>query len=169
MRYRQAGEKTPLKDYKEDRLCENCGEAFPPKRKDSKYCSPRCGSIAYYKKHGSAHISQPKPFCSREGCTKKVSGGLLKYCSDECREIVKRERVNAKGSATDMAMEFIRDPDNVPEIQKINRITMIGANSSVDAMKEVLAMKTLKLSPGQKLKIERVDYKENNDHKLWGR
>jgi len=161
----------PVKAYLEERVCKNpnCDNTFTAKRKDSKYCSPRCAQAVYRTEY--ARPPKPKPFCVRAFCTKKVAGNKYKYCSEECRKAEVNRKVRDGVSAVQRELEIINDPDNTPEVQKINRVTRMGLNSSPDAIKELLKREMGRLRMKGKLgglKLETYPTTINNDHKFWG-
>jgi len=163
--FRPSSSKAIRRNYPEDRLCENCGITFPAKRKDAKTCSARCSGALYRKKYVPP---APRKFCARPLCTNKTVGNRYKYCSSECIKAVRAEKDKIDYvSPTKKQMMSDKFIEQERILAPIHRITTIGANSSPDAMAELINLMKPKgfVRP---LATIHHHYPELNQHKLLG-
>lgn len=74
--------------------CEICGKEYRQSRVDQKYCSSRCGSIAWRKRN------YPYTYLDCEICGTRFLriSGMHKYCSSDCRAVAEKRLKQSKNS-----------------------------------------------------------------------
>jgi len=72
------------------KTCSYCNGEYNTIRPTSKFCSPRCRTLAYRERHGIVtKRDKDHTVCQREGCGKTIPDSFkasARYCSNACRQ-----------------------------------------------------------------------------------